>query len=92
MALARALLLWAACGLVLAAVGLFTVVQDPARLRVVSLGAFFLLAWRAIDLEPARTALWTKRWIVAQVAIAGLYWLLLVDFPLVQRLGPFLGR
>jgi hypothetical protein len=87
----RPLVLWAVGGLVLAALGLVTVVQDPARLRVVSLGAFFLLAWRAVDLVPERTASWTKRWLLIQVAVAGLFWLARFGFPVVDRVVPWIG-
>jgi hypothetical protein len=87
----RPIVIWAAGGLVLAAVGLLTVVQDAARLRVVALGAFFLLAWRAFDLDRSRTLTWTKRWVLIQIALAGTYWLARASFPLVTRLLPGFG-
>ena len=87
----RPLLLWAAGALILSATGLQTVVQDPVRLRVMGLGAFFLIAWRAVDLMPERTALWTRRWVVIQIALAGSFWLALVGFPVITRLVPSFG-
>lgn len=60
---------WAGLALLAAAETVFTVFQDPARMRLIGLGAFFLLAAIAVDLEPARTSHLTKRWAIVNIAL-----------------------
>ena len=85
----RVVIIWGIAGCVLAFIGLLTVVRDPARLRLMALGGFFLLAWRG--LESPRALSWTKRWLIVQGVLAAVYWFARLGFPgvaeFVHRIG-----
>jgi hypothetical protein len=85
----RVVIIWGVAGWGLASLALFTVVRDLFRLRLVALGAFFLLAWWG--LESPRGRIWMKRWLLAQPVLIAVYWLTRVVFPdvfeFVHKLG-----
>jgi hypothetical protein len=65
--------MWGGFALLAAAGTLLTVFQDPARMRVTGLGAFFLLAAWGIYVSPATVRRWTIRWAIVNLALLVFY-------------------
>lgn len=64
---------WGGGAIVAGATTLLTVFQDPARMRIVGLGAFFILATWAIEVRREQVMRWTKRWAIVNIMLVALY-------------------